>query len=75
MKKAADIIKRYKNVQYVELLPFHKLGAGKYRSLDMRYDVKDIKHPPVWDTEEYFAKNLACRVICKNGPPASAKGH
>lgn len=42
IKKLADIIKKIKNVEKVELLPYHTLGTDKYKKLNIDYSLKDI---------------------------------
>ena len=32
--------KDYKNFQGIDLLPYHKMGVGKYTQLDMEYPIK-----------------------------------
>ncbi|MBM7854174.1 pyruvate formate lyase activating enzyme [Desulfohalotomaculum tongense] len=34
-------LKRYKNFQGVDLLPYHKLGINKYKQLDMKYAITE----------------------------------
>jgi pyruvate formate lyase activating enzyme len=43
LKELADIIKNIKNVYKVELLPYHCLGANKFKELGIDYTLKDIK--------------------------------
>jgi len=41
----AEFIHSFPNLQYYELLPFHRLGEGKYRSLGIDYRARQLKSP------------------------------
>ncbi len=41
--------RHYKNFEGVDLLPYHKMGVGKYQQLDIEYPIKD---DPSLSTEE-----------------------
>ncbi|MDO5670575.1 MAG: pyruvate formate-lyase-activating protein [Corynebacterium sp.] len=43
--QVADIVAGWPNVQRVEVLPFHNMGADKWRELGMRYNLEDTKPP------------------------------
>lgn len=43
IKKLAGIIKNIKNVEKVELLPYHTLGVNKYDKLGVKYRLKDTQ--------------------------------
>lgn len=43
IRKLAGIIKKIKNVEKVELLPYHTLGAPKYNKLGMKYKLEGIE--------------------------------
>jgi len=43
--QVADIVAAWPNVQRVEVLPFHNMGADKWRELGMRYNLEDTKPP------------------------------
>lgn len=45
MSEIAQFIKPLKNIEKVELLPYHYLGASKYESLDKVYLLKNISSP------------------------------
>lgn len=40
--KLKEYIKQFKNVEKVELLPYHTMGIEKYKKLKLRYRLKDI---------------------------------
>ena len=44
--QVADIVARWPNVERVEVLPFHNMGADKWRELGIPYHLADTK-PPV----------------------------
>jgi len=46
IENTAYLIKDIKNIQKIELLPYHKLGTSKYPRLGMIYKLKDIEPPP-----------------------------
>lgn len=43
--RVADIVARWPNVERVEVLPFHNMGADKWRELGMRYNLEHTKPP------------------------------
>ncbi|MCM8711666.1 pyruvate formate-lyase-activating protein [Clostridium sp. SYSU_GA19001] len=42
MEKLKEIIKSIKNVEKVELLPYHTLGVQKYEKMNIPYKLKDV---------------------------------
>ena len=52
---ACQFFREMKNVKRVKLLPYHKLGEGKYERLDMEYRLKNIE-PPDKDRNEQLAE-------------------
>ncbi len=40
-----EFIGPYKNVKNYELLPYHKLGLGKYQQIGRKYEVEEINKP------------------------------
>lgn len=45
LESLAQMLKRYKCVKKVELLPFHKLGEYKWEQLNLQYKLKDVPPP------------------------------
>jgi len=43
--RLADYIAGLKNVEKVELLPFHKMGEYKWKELNMTYELADVEPP------------------------------
>jgi pyruvate formate lyase activating enzyme len=43
--RIAAFIAPFENLLYYELLPFHPMGTGKYRSLGMEWKMGDLKRP------------------------------
>nr|Q46267.1 RecName: Full=Pyruvate formate-lyase-activating enzyme; Short=PFL-activating enzyme; AltName: Full=Formate-C-acetyltransferase-activating enzyme [Clostridium pasteurianum]CAA63749.1 pyruvate-formate-lyase-activating enzyme [Clostridium pasteurianum] len=43
IRKLANIIKNIRNVEKVELLPYHTLGINKYEKLNLDYKLRDIE--------------------------------
>jgi len=58
MEKIINFIKNNTNISQVELLPFHRYGEGKYRSLGMEYTAMDCK-PPEKKTIDRLAELIA----------------
>ncbi len=38
----AEFVQRFPNLQYLELLPFHRLGEGKYNALGHKYPASNL---------------------------------
>ena len=45
IEKIAEFVKKLPNVCDVELLAFHSICAGKYKSLNRKFEAEDIKTP------------------------------
>jgi pyruvate formate lyase activating enzyme len=45
LSDAAEFLSTLENVERIKLLPYHRLGEGKYERLDMEYKLKDIQSP------------------------------
>ena len=45
LKEAAEFIKQLKNVEKVEVLPYHNMGVYKWEKLGEEYELKDVKEP------------------------------
>lgn len=44
--QVVEIVSRWKsNVERIEVLPFHNMGADKWHELDMHYSLEDVKPP------------------------------
>jgi len=56
MKKLKEYISTIKNVEKVELLPFHQLGANKYELMGTSYPLKDKKPMDKDITKKYQNK-------------------
>ena len=41
----AEFIQKFPNLQYLELLPFHRLGEGKYEALGLKYAASNLTAP------------------------------
>jgi len=41
----AKFVQSFKNLVYLELLPFHRLGEGKYKALGLEYPASHLKTP------------------------------
>lgn len=45
MKKMADFLRPYRNIEKIEVLPFHKMGEYKWEELGMDYELHDTPSP------------------------------
>ncbi|MEI6856172.1 pyruvate formate-lyase-activating protein [Psychrilyobacter sp.] len=45
LEKLADYISKLKNVEKIELLPFHQLGTHKWEEMNLDYPLKDAVEP------------------------------
>jgi len=52
LSAAAEFLGGIKNIQRIKLLPYHKLGEGKYERLGMEYKLKDVEPPSKTRMEE-----------------------
>ena len=43
--RTKEFINQFKNVERVEVLPYHSLALAKYQQLGIDYALKDIKSP------------------------------
>ncbi|KOP82571.1 pyruvate formate-lyase-activating protein [Cytobacillus solani] len=60
LKKLGEFIRSLKNVQKVEVLPYHKLGVYKWEALGLDYPLKEIEPP----NKEKTARAL--RILTKS---------
>lgn len=45
LAKTAEFVGELGNVEKVELLPYHGMGAGKWRALDLKYSLENVRPP------------------------------
>ena len=45
VKKLKEFLNTLKNVQKIEVLPYHAMGINKYDNLNIDYKLKDVKAP------------------------------
>jgi len=45
MRRLAEYLKPYENVERVDVVPFHKAGEYKWRDMDMDYELGDVLPP------------------------------
>ena len=62
----AEFIRDFPNLLYYELMPFHRLAEGKYRSLGLSYQASDLE-PPSKDAVQALAE------CARNGGVANVK--
>jgi len=57
--KIIDILKELKHLQYVEFMPYHSLGEGKYASLGL-----NLRHIGIKTPEKKLIDELAEQFVC-----------
>jgi len=45
LKKMAEFLRPFENVDKVEILPFHKMGEYKWKELGLKYELADVEPP------------------------------
>ena len=45
LEKLATYVSKFKNVEKIELLPFHQLGTHKWEEMNLEYPFKDVVEP------------------------------
>jgi pyruvate formate lyase activating enzyme len=63
VKGLADFVATLKNVERVEVAPFHKLGEFKWKELGLRYALTDTESPTL-EQAESVRKEFSSRGIC-----------
>ena len=51
VEKLADLVGGMKNVERVEILPFHQMGRDKWHKLDVPYELDEVEPPSAELTE------------------------
>lgn len=51
LEDMADFLQSMKNIEKIEVLPFHKMGEQKYEELGMKYELSEIPTPTPEQTE------------------------
>lgn len=60
----AAVVRDFPNLLYYELMPFHRLAEGKYRSLDIPYQARDFD-PPTREAMEALAERARALGVPK----------
>jgi pyruvate formate lyase activating enzyme len=62
----AAFVKARPNIQMIDLLPLHKLGANKWRELGLKYPLENHRLPSRAETEAFAdqLRGLGANVIC-----------
>lgn len=66
LQQVADYVKQYSVVERVELLPYHIMGAYKYKELGLQYPlegVEPLSQEHLQRAREIFRNTLACEVV------------
>lgn len=59
LEKLGEFIGTLKNVEKIEILPYHKLGVYKWEALGLEYPLKDINTPTEEEVEYAYKKITA----------------
>ncbi|ARB88688.1 pyruvate formate-lyase-activating protein [Corynebacterium diphtheriae] len=63
INNVADIVAQWKdNVERVEVLPFHNMGADKWHELGLNYELEDTK-PPTQESVEFAKETFRSRGL------------
>ncbi|MCP3968313.1 MAG: hypothetical protein GY750_15615 [Lentisphaerae bacterium] len=46
------ILSKFKNIEIVEVLPFHKIGEYKWEEMNLRYELSSVSPPTQKDLED-----------------------
>jgi pyruvate formate lyase activating enzyme len=65
IRRLADFVAPMDNVERVEVLPFHQMGRGKWRELDLTYPLADTRPASVDDAQAAAAifRAAGCRMV------------
>lgn len=56
LRNLAEMLKGYHNIELIDILPYHNMGAYKWESMGLEYPLKDVPLPEKEDIE--MAKNI-----------------
>ena len=70
MARLVQFAKDHPNVEKVDLLPYHSLGLGKWRSEGLEYPMEGVRQYPADKAaeREEFLNNAGVPVICNVTP-------
>ncbi len=63
----ARFVKDFPNLQYIEFLPFHRLGEGKYHALGLEYPASHLQMPSKAKMNELATEARRCGVDVRIG--------
>ena len=54
-RKLGELLKKYRNIQEIEVIPYHTMGVDKYRKLGISYRLEEV--PPMKKTQAEILQN------------------
>lgn len=64
LKKLGEFLSTLKNVQALDILPYHTMGVNKYKELNIEYKLKNT--PPLSKEDAIIARNIVLNEMKKN---------
>ncbi len=70
LSATARFLSELENIQRIKLLPYHRLGEGKYERLDMEYKLKHVEPPDkerMMQLTEFMQSRIPCGISIISG--------
>jgi pyruvate formate lyase activating enzyme len=63
LRLLGEFIKSLPGGQKLELMPYHRIGSGKYEALGMDYPIPDVPAPENLDEQEAFLSEMGIQLV------------